>query len=161
MAEPGQRGGGRRILAQNRKARHDYHILDRLETGIVLLGTEVKALREGKAGLAGAFAAVDAQGELQIHNLTIPPYDFGNRFNHDALRTRKLLAHRAEIRKLKAQVEQKGNTLIPLSLYLLKGRVKVELGVCRGKAVEDKRETLRRRDAEREAQRAIARHFRG
>ncbi len=161
MAEPGQRSGGRQILTQNRKARHDYHILERLEAGIALVGTEVKVLREGKGSLVGAFAAVDPQGELLLHNVTIPPYDFGNRFNHDSLRTRKLLVHRSEIRRLKAQVEQKGNTLIPLTLYLVKGRVKVELAICRGKASEDKRETLRRRDADREAQRAIARHVRG
>ncbi len=160
MAEATQRSGGRRILAQNRKARHDYAILERIETGIVLVGTEVKVLREGKGGLVGAYAAIDARGELYLHNLTIPPYDFGNRFNHDALRVRKLLVHRAQLRKLKAQVEQKGNTLVPLTLHLVKGRVKVELAVCRGKAAEDKRETIRRRDAERDAQRAIAHHLR-
>jgi SsrA-binding protein len=161
MAEAPQRGGGRRILTQNRKARHDYTILDRIETGIELVGTEVKVVREGKASLNGAYAAVDKRGELYLHSVTIPPYDFGNRFNHDSLRVRKLLVHRAEARKLKAHVEQKGNTLVPLSLYLVKGRVKVELAICRGKAVEDKRETLRRRDADRDAQRAIAQHFRG
>lgn len=161
MAEASQRSGGRKILTQNRKARHDYTILDRLEAGIVLVGTEVKVVRDGKASLTGAFASVDKAGELVLNNLTIPPYDFGNRFNHDSLRTRKLLVHRAELRRLKAQVEQKGNTLVPLSLYLVKGRVKVELGICRGKAVEDKRETIKRRDADRDAQRAIAHHFRG
>jgi SsrA-binding protein len=161
MAEDSQRGGGRRILTQNRKARHDYTILDRIEAGIELVGTEVKVVRDGKASLTGAHAAVDKRGELYLHNVTIPPYDFGNRFNHDSLRTRKLLVHRAEARKLKAHVEQKGNTLVPLSLYLVKGRVKVELAICRGKAAEDKRETLRRQDADRDAQRAIAHHFRG
>ncbi len=161
MAEASQRGGGRLVLTQNRKARHDYHVLERLEAGVVLVGTEVKVLREGKASLVGAYAAVDKQGELYLHNVTIPPYDFGNRFNHDSIRTRKLLVHRSEIRKLKAQVEQKGNTLVPLSLYMVKGRVKVEIAICRGKAAEDKRETIKRRDADREAHRAIAQHFRG
>lgn len=161
MAEAPQRGSGRRILTQNRKARHDYTVLDRIEAGIELVGTEVKVVRDGKASLAGSHAAVDKKGEVYLHNVTIPPYDFGNRFNHDSLRTRKLLVHRAEARKLKAHVEQKGNTLVPLCLYLVKGRVKVELGICRGKAAEDKRETLRRRDSERDADRAIAQHFRG
>ncbi len=161
MAEAKQRSGGRRVLTQNRKARHDYTILERIETGIVLVGTEVKVLREGKGSLAGAYAALDARGELYLNNLTIPPYEFGNRFNHDSVRVRKLLVHRGELRKLKVQIEQKGNTLVPLALYLVKGRVKVDLAVCRGKAAEDKRETIRRRDAERDAQRAIAQHFRG
>lgn len=161
MGKAQSRAGGRRILTQNRKARHDYHILEKLEAGIVLVGTEVKALREGKGSLAGAFATIDEKGELYLHSATISPYDFGNRFNHDSLRPRKLLLHRHEIRRLKAQVEQKGNTLVPLSLYLINGRIKVELAVCRGKDAGDKRETIRRRDADREAQRAIAHHFRG
>ena len=161
MPEVNQRNAARRILTQNRKARHDYIILDRIEAGIVLVGTEVKVVRDGKASLVGAYASVDKNGELLLNNVTIPPYDFGNRFNHDSLRTRKLLVHRSEIRKLKAQVEQKGNTLVPLSLYMVKGRVKVEIAICRGKAAEDKRETLRRRDSERDAERAIAQHFRG
>jgi len=161
MPEVNQRTAARRILTQNRKARHDYIILDRIEAGIVLVGTEVKVVRDGKASLVGAYASVDKNGELLLNNVTIPPYDFGNRFNHDSLRTRKLLVHRSEIRKLKAQVEQKGNTLVPLSLYMVKGRVKVEIAICRGKAAEDKRETLRRRDSERDADRAIAQHFRG
>jgi len=153
--------GGRRVLTQNRKARHDYIILDRLEAGIALVGTEVKVLREGKGSLSGAFALVDGRGEVWLHNVTIPPYDFGNRFNHDSLRVRKLLLHKSEARRLKTHVEQKGNTIVPLALYMVHGRVKVELGICRGKTVYDKRETLRRRDDERSAQRAIAQHFRG
>ncbi len=153
--------GGRKILTQNRKARHDYAVLDTLEAGVVLVGTEIKVLREGKGGLAGAFATVDKNNQLWLHNVTIPPYDFGNRFNHDSLRDRKLLAHAREIRKLRAQVEQKGNTLVPLSLYLKNGRVKVELGVCKGKNTVDRRETIRRRDVERDTAREISRHFRG
>ena len=152
--------GGHKTLVQNRKARHDYEVLESLETGIVLVGTEVKVLREGKGGLTGAFASVMPDGQLWLHNVTIPPYSFGNRFNHDSLRDRKLLAHGREIRRLKAAVEQKGLTLVPLSLYLVKGRVKVEIGVCRGKNTVDKRETIRRRDMERDARREIARHYR-
>ncbi len=151
---------GRKILAQNRKARHDYEVLETLETGIVLVGTEVKVLREGKGGLVGAYASVMPDGQLWLHNVTIPPYTFGNRFNHDSLRDRKLLAHSREIRKLKAQVEQKGLTLVPLALYLFRGRVKVELGVCRGKNTVDRRETIRRRDVERDMRREEARHYR-
>ena len=160
MAKPTRQGpGGRKIIAQNRKARHDYEVLETLETGIELVGTEVKVLREGKGGLVGAFASVMQDGQLWLHNVTIPPYTFGNRFNHDSLRERKLLAHRREIRRLKAAVEQKGLTLVPLSLYFLKGRVKVELAVCRGKNTVDRRETIRRRDVERDVQREM-RHYR-
>lgn len=151
--------GGRKIVAQNRKARHDYHVLDTIETGIVLVGTEVKVVRGGKAGLIGSYASIDRNnGELFISGMTIPPYDYGNRFNHDSQRPRKLLVHKKELRKLRVQVEQKGNTLVPLSLYLLKGRVKVELAICKGKDAADKRETIRRRDADRDAQRAMRNH---
>ena len=149
---------GRQFLARNRKALHDFEVLEKLEAGIQLVGTEVKVVRDGKAGLAGAFAHIDKRtNEAFLDNVTIPPYDFGNRFNHDARRTRKLLMHRREILKLRAFVEQKGHTLVPLSLYMVHGRVKVEIGVCKGKVQYDKRETLRRRDADMEARRAIAR----
>ncbi|MCL1856202.1 MAG: SsrA-binding protein SmpB [Kiritimatiellaeota bacterium] len=148
---------GRKILTQNRKARHDYAILDSLEAGIALVGTEVKVLRENKGSLIGSYAAVDKSGQVLLYNANIPTYTFGNRFNHDPVRPRKLLVHRAQIRKLKTQVEQKGNTLIPLSLYLSRGKVKVELAVCKGKAAADKRETIKRRDADLSARRAIAR----
>ena len=152
--------GGRQILVQNRKARHDYEVLDTLEVGIVLVGTEVKVLREGKGGLTGAFASVGKDNQLWLHSVNIPPYSFGNRFNHDSLRDRKLLAHAREIRRLRAQVEQKGNTLVPLALYLVKGRVKVELAICKGKNAVDRRETIRRRETDRDIQREMARHFR-
>ena len=161
MAKPITKGpGGRKIIAQNRKARHDYEVLETLETGIALVGTEVKVLREGKGGIAGAYASVMPDGQLWLHGVNIPPYTFGNRFNHDSLRDRKLLAHAREIRRLKASVEQKGLTLVPLSLYFFKGRVKVELGVCRGKNTIDRRETIRRRDVERNVRREMARHYR-
>ena len=153
---------GRQFLARNRKALHDFEVLEKLEAGIQLVGTEVKVVRDGKAGLAGAFAHIDKRtNEAFLDNVTIPPYDFGNRFNHDARRTRKLLMHRREILKLRAFVEQKGHTLVPLSLYMVHGRVKVEIGVCKGKAAHDKRGTLLRRESDRDAERAIARHYRG
>jgi SsrA-binding protein len=154
-----KRNGGN--LTVNRRATHDYFVLDRLETGIELVGTEVKVVRNGEAGLTGSYAQVK-DGQLLLNQVTIPPYAFGNRFNHDSLRTRRLLAHKREIRKLQAQTEQKGLSLIPLRLYLTpKGLVKVELGVCRGKVQVDKRETIKRRDADLEARRAISKHYRG
>ena len=149
-----------KLICANKRAFHEYHIEERLEAGIVLVGTEVKSLRSGKANLADAFVIV-RNGEAWLHNMHIAPYDFGNRFNHDARRTRKLLMHRREILKLRAFVEQKGHTLVPLSLYMVHGRVKVEIGVCKGKAAHDKRETLLRRESDRDAERAIARHYRG
>lgn len=150
------------MLTRNRKALHDYTVLEKIEAGIELFGTEVKVVRMGHVGLSGAFAHVDKRtNEVFLNNLSIPPYDFGNRFNHESLRSRKLLLHKREILKLRVLTEQKGHTLVPLSLYMVRGRVKVEIGVCKGKAQADKRETLRRRDAERDAQRTIAHHYRG
>ena len=145
-----------RVIAQNKKAWHDYFVDEKIEAGIQLLGTEVKVVRAGETSLSGAYAQIDKNNEVYVCHITIPPYDFGNRFNHDSLRTRKLLLHKNEIRRLKAFVEQKGNTIIPLSIYLVRGRVKIELGVCKGKNQVDKRETIRRRDADREASRAMS-----
>ena len=154
-----KRNGGN--LTVNRRATHDYFVLERMETGIELVGTEVKVVRNGEAGLTGSYAQVK-NGQLFLNQVTIPPYAFGNRFNHDSLRTRRLLVHKREIRKLQAMSEQKGLSLIPLRLYLSpKGLVKVELGVCRGKAQEDKRESIKRREADLEARRAISKHYRG
>ena len=154
-----KRNGGN--LTVNRRAAHDYFVLERLETGIELVGTEVKVVRNGEAGLTGSYAQVK-NGQLFLNQVMIPPYAFGNRFNHDSLRTRRLLVHKREIRKLQAMSEQKGLSLIPLRLYLSpKGLVKVELGICRGKAQEDKRETIKRREADLEARRAISKHYRG
>ena len=145
------------ILTVNRRALHDYFVLEKFEAGIELVGTEVKVVRNGEAGLTGSYAEVK-DGQLYLNLVRIPPYAFGNRFNHDALRTRRLLMHKREILKLQAYAEQKGMTLIPLRLYLSpKGRVKVEIGVCRGKVQVDKRETIKRREADREARRAIVR----
>lgn len=159
MSEENKRKGGN--LTVNRRATHDYFVLEKVEAGIELVGTEVKVVRNGEAGLTGAYASVK-DGQLFLNQVTIPPYAFGNRFNHDSLRTRRLLMHRREILKLQALSEQKGLSLIPLRMYLTpKGLVKVEIGVCRGKAQEDKREAIKRRDADLEARRAISKHYRG
>ena len=144
------------VLASNRKARRDYVVLDRLEAGIQLVGTEVKSVRGGHSSLVGGHASIE-DGEVWLQNLNIPAYEHGNRFNHDPIRPRRLLLHRREIRRLASQLEQKGFAVVPLRLYLKKGRIKVELGICRGKRREDKRETLKQRTAEREAAREIAR----
>ncbi len=142
-------------IATNRKARHDYEILERFEAGIELRGTEVKSLREGHVSLVGSFAEIDGR-ELLLQGVTIQPYEFGNRFNHAPDRPRRLLLHKREILKLKAQTEQKGHSLIPLRLYFKGRNVKVELGLCRGKKQADKREALKRQTADREAGRAVA-----
>lgn len=155
-AKPTSNRDAIQVVARNRKALHDYEVLQHLEAGLALRGTEVKVVREGHAGLIGAYADVDKHtNEAWLHGVNIPPYGFGNIFNHDTHRSRKLLLHRREILKLREHVERKGNTLIPLALYLKKGRVKCELGVCRGKAEYDKRETLRRKESDRETRRAV------
>ena len=141
-------------FAVNRKAFHDYTVLEKLECGIELSGTEVKVIRHGEASLAGAYASV-LGGQLYVEQMHIPVYTFGNRFNHVPLQRRRLLAHSKEIEALRLKSEAKGLTLIPLRLYLKRGRVKLELGVCRGKSQVDKRETIRRRDADLEARRAM------
>jgi SsrA-binding protein len=138
-----------KLIVSNRKARHEYHVLDTIEAGLVLQGTEVKSLREGRANLQDAFARFD-RGELWLYNLHISPYEPGNRFNHDPLRPRKLLAHRRELRKLIGQAEQKGLTLVPLDLHFRRGVAKVSLALVRGKKLYDKRDDAKRRDAERE-----------
>jgi SsrA-binding protein len=146
---------GNRIVAQNRKARHEYHVLETWETGIALQGTEVKSLREGKANLQDAFARVDG-GEVWLYNLHISPYEQGNRFNHDPLRPRKLLMHRGQIRKLVGQVEQKGLTLVPLDIHFNpRGKAKVNLALVRGKKLHDKRDTLRERAEARDMERGF------
>lgn len=143
-------------LVENRKAWHDYAILERFEAGIELVGTEVKVLRNGEGGLLGAWCKVDDRNQLWLMQVRIPPYAFGNRFNHDALRQRRLLMHKAEILRLRAKVEQKGLSLIPLRLYLSpRGKVKVEVALCQGKNQYDRRETIKRREADRAAARAV------
>lgn len=144
-------------LASNRKALRDYSVIERLEAGIELRGTEVKSLRGSNVSLSGSFAKIEDR-QAFIYNLTILPYEFGNRFNHPPTRPRRLLLHRKEIDRLQIATEQKGHALIPLSLYMKHGIVKLELGLCKGKTGADKRETLKRKTAAREADRAIAQH---
>ena len=140
------------VFAENRKARHDYTVLDSLECGIALTGTEVKSVRRGGVSLAGSYAAV-LKGDLWLVGADISAYEFGNRFNHDPKRNRKLLVHAKEVLELKMKSEAKGLTLVPLKMFLKHGRVKVDLGICRGKAQHDKRDALKqkaiRRDLER------------
>jgi len=141
-------------IATNRKALHDYFIEERYEAGLALLGTEVKALREGQVNLQDSFARIE-DGNVVLHQCHISPYSHGARENHDPLRPRRLLLNRDEINRLAGKVQLKGLTLVPLSLYFKRGRAKVELGLARGKQRGDKRETLRRKAAEREVERAM------
>ena len=143
-----------KTVATNRKARHDYEILETLEAGLVLKGPEVKSLRAGKVGFHDAFARVTGS-EVWLHNLHISPYEQANRFNEDPLRTRKLLLGRGEIRRLIGKVEEKGLTLVPLDLHFRRGFAKVTLGLARGRRLHDKREKLKREIQDREARRAI------
>ena len=147
---------GERDAATNRNAGHNYFLLEKYETGIVLTGTEVKSIRSGKVSLKDAYGLVK-DGELWLLNCHISPYEHGSYSNHAALRTRKLLVHREEIRKLFGKTQQRGLTLIPTRMYFKNGRVKVELALARGKQQWDKRETERRRTADREAREAVAR----
>ena len=149
-----------KVLAKNKRARHDYHVVDSLEAGVVLHGTEVKSVRLGKVQLVDSFVRVE-DGEAYLVGAHISPYEQGNRFNVDPRRRRKLLVHKSEIRRLNRQVMEKGMTLVPLSVYLKRGIVKLEVGVCRGKRAFDKRETIRRRDAQRDMERQIRRRGRG
>ena len=145
--------GDRDIIARNKRARHDYSILDSWEAGIVLTGTEVKSLRAGKANLGDSYGVLN-DGEVFLLNLHISPYEQGNQFNHEPTRTRKLLLHRREIRRLIGAVERQGLTLIPLELYFRKGKAKVMLALGKGKQLHDKRADERRKDDEREMARA-------
>lgn len=148
---------GRKVLGRNRKARHEYQILETFEAGLVLKGPEVKSIRAGKIGFQDAYARIEA-GEVWLHNLHVSPYEPATRWNEDPLRPRKLLLHRHEIRRLLGKVEAKGFALIPLELYLKGGVVKVTLALARGRKLHDKREKLRRETQEREARRAIDAH---
>jgi SsrA-binding protein len=147
--------GGRKLIAQNKKARHDYLILDTYECGIALTGTEVKSLRQGRASLVDGFAQLDA-GEVWLHNVHIPEYAQGTWTNHSARRKRKLLLHRYEIDKLIGKTQESGLTLVPLALYFLNGRAKVEIALAKGKKEYDKRQALRERQDRRESDRAIS-----
>jgi SsrA-binding protein len=147
---------GKKIIANNRRARHDYTIEDTVEAGLVLTGTEVKSLRAGRATLADGFGQI-SDGEAWLHGVHIPQYTQGTWTNHDPRRTRKLLLHRREIDKLASSISERGLTLIPLSLYFSDGKVKIELGLARGKRTYDKRQDLAKRDAAREVERALRR----
>ena len=151
---------GRKLIAQNRKARHDYAILDTYEAGVALVGTEVKSLRLGRASLTEAYATVD-DGEVWLRGLNIPEYTLGSWTNHEPRRTRKLLLHKAEIERLIGKIREGGLTLVPLSLYFSDGKVKCELALARGKRSYDKRSDLAKRDANREIQRAYGRAAKG
>jgi SsrA-binding protein len=149
-----------KIRIVNRKARHNYFIVDRFEAGIELLGTEVKSMRDGLVDLSAGFAAIE-NGQVFLRDVHIKPYEFGHQFNHEPRRPRKLLLHKHEIKRLFGSLTQKGMTMIPLSMYLNKrGFIKVELGLCRGRQAPDKRERLRKEAADRETSRAIAAHTR-
>lgn len=146
--------GGFKIVAENRKAFHEYFILDRFETGIVLTGTEIKSAREGKVQLRDAYAELE-KGEVWLKNAHFSPYSHGNIWNHEPTKKRKLLMRRSEIRKLTGKTVEKGLTLIPLKMYLKNGWLKCELGLCRGKKTHDKRDSIAEREQEREAQKAM------
>ena len=142
-------------VARNPKATHDFHVLDTMEAGLVLTGTEVKSLRRRGASIKEAFARV-SRSEIWVEKLNITPYEQGNRYNHDPIRARKLLLHRREIEKLIGAVERDGLALIPLELYFLRGRAKLLLALAKGKKAHDKREDLKRREADREVARAMS-----
>ncbi|MCA1584388.1 MAG: SsrA-binding protein SmpB [Acidobacteria bacterium] len=147
-------GPSNEAIADNRKALHDFHILDTFETGIVLLGTEVKGIREGRANLRDSYARVE-RGEIWLYNVHISPYSHRGYVDHEPTRRRKLLLHKEEIRKLIGKTSEKGLTLVPLRLYFKKGRVKVALALAKGKQAHDKRETIRRREIDRETRAAV------
>ncbi|HEV7790813.1 MAG TPA: SsrA-binding protein SmpB [Pseudonocardia sp.] len=151
---------GQKVIVSNRKARHDYAILDTYEAGIMLQGTEVKSLRLGRASLVDSFATVD-DGEIFLRNLHIPEYTQGSWTNHEPRRTRKLLLHKAEIERLIGKTREGGLTLVPLRMYFSDGKVKVELALAKGKKSYDKRNDLAKRDAQREISRAVGRRAKG
>ena len=154
------KGSGKKIVATNRKARHNYSILDTFEAGIALMGTEVKSLRDGAASLADAFATVD-DGEIWLRNLHIPEYHHGTWTNHAPRRNRKLLLHRGQIDNLVGKIRDGNLTLVPLALYFADGKVKVELALARGKQAHDKRQDMAKRDAQREVSRELGRRAKG
>ena len=157
MAEKTEREKAQSSIAENRKAFHDYHFLETFEAGLVLLGTEVKAIREGRVNLRDSFARVE-EGEVFLYNVHISPYSHRGYADHEPLRKRKLLLHRDEIRKLIGKTVEKGMTLVPVRLYFKNGRVKVAVSLAKGKKDYDKRETIKRRETERETRAAIKTH---
>jgi len=143
-----------KVIAENRKARHEYFVEEKYEAGIILTGTEIKSIRAGRVNLKDSYAEV-IQGEVWLNQMHISPYEQGNRFNHDPLRKRKLLLNRSEIAKMVGKVQQQGMTLIPLKIYLKQGLAKIELGLCKGKKTYDKREDIAKRDAKRQMERDL------
>jgi SsrA-binding protein len=156
MGNTADKTGARKTIALNRRARHEYFIEDTYTAGLVLVGTEVKSLRAGKVNLSDAYARIERNGEVFLHNMHVSPFEQGNRYNVDPIRSRKLLLNRREIERLAALTQQKGLTLVPLSLFFERGFAKLELGVGRGKKLYDKRESIAERDRDREARRALA-----
>lgn len=142
----------------NRQAKHDYFILEEIECGIALKGTEIKSIRDGKANIKDSYAIIK-KGEVFLLNMFISPYKQGNIFNHQETRTRKLLLHKSEIRKLDQSIKLEGNTLIPLKVYFLKGRAKILLGLCKGKKNYDKRETIKERDIKRDIEKKLKERY--
>ncbi len=151
-----EKNGGIKIIAQNKKAYHDYFVLEKLEAGIELFGTEVKSIRQGKINLKDSWCFVK-DGEMFVNGMHISPYEHGNIFNRDPLRTKRLLLHKKEIRRFYAQVKQEGLAIVPLSVYFSKGRAKVEIGLCKGKKLYDKREVAAKKDAQRTIERNLRR----
>ena len=154
MKDRSERERAQSSIAENRKAFHDYHILETLEAGVALLGTEVKAIREGRVNLRDSYASVE-RGEVFLHNVNVSPYSHRGYADHEPLRKRKLLLHKREILKLTGKTVEKGMTLVPLRLYFKNGRVKVAVGLAKGKKEYDKRETIKQREAERETRAAV------
>lgn len=153
MSKPKNEENPNHIVAQNRKARHDYHFIETFQVGVVLQGTEVKSLRQGKANLQDSYASI-LNGEIFLYDCHISPYEQGNIFNHEAKRRRKLLMHKSEIVRLFGKVQQKGYTLVPLRIYFTRGKAKLDIALAQGKKQFDKREDIKRRDLDREAKRA-------
>lgn len=150
------KNSGIKIIAQNKKAYHDYFVLEKLEAGIELFGTEVKSIRQGKINLKDSWCFVK-DGETFVNGMHISPYEHGNIFNRDPLRTKRLLLHKKEIRRLYSQVKQDGLSIVPLSVYFTKGRAKVEIGLCKGKKLYDKRDVAAKKDAQRTIERNLRR----
>ena len=149
-----KKDNGLETVARNKKAYHDYFVLESFEAGIELFGTEVKSVRQGKVNLKDAWCSIE-KGEIYVNGMHISPYEFGNIFNRDPMRKRRLLMHKREINRLYGQLKQQGLTLIPLSAYFNRGRLKVQVGLCKGKKLHDKRDAAAARDAKREIDRAI------
>ena len=160
MPEKTERQKAERIIAENRKARHDYHLLESFEAGIVLVGTEVKAIREGRVNLRDSFARVE-DGEVYVQNMHISAYSHRGYSDHQPTRPRKLLLHKNEVRKLIGKTVERGMTLVPVRMYFKNGRVKVEICLAKGKREHDRRETIKRRESERESRAAIKERRRG